>query len=500
MTTPVLVSAANTQLDEHYFLAAYFESTAAWDTKVVSKGATEPWRVQPTMTAQALQDLGSVWVSAAQAPAAELDLISETLAGWSGATGGGGSNTVAFSAASGEWAATLTTISLEHPARVFKELALPKWAVVRVGMRFATPDADTQVQILWVSSDGLREQVVYSKVHEASPTARDVPMLAEFLPAFGRGFLRVQTMRRQPFATAVLLIMDLTVSVQDGNKYTQTPSSYSGLAKGSNFDIFATDAVSRQIFAIDDGAFARVLAGKQGVSGCADDMQDPFQATFTTPAGVYFSGNKLYVADRGCNAVRVIELTGDNKAAGVWTLQPTSSSLSSPSSVVVQGDRKFLYVTDTGNNRVKRVDLQTFAMVTVGPNGGHIFETPVSLALSPDSSRLFVGSAVERKLLVVSTGNVFAAVTEMSVPAVSPDAIAIDSTGGSIMLASGRERGLHRLDLECAQGFPYSLFCMPCAASSSCPADTFQGPCDAAGPNPLHRPCMPCPLASRAEA
>lgn len=139
-----------------------------------------------------------------------------------------------------------------------------------------------------------------------------------------------------------------------------------------------------------------VFAGT-GVQGMADVATDATTASFNAPAGLASwtapDGSRwLFVADRDNNCVRRINILGKGQVGGqvqtvVGTCNPARADygvggsghwakfalLSHPTALMVNGN--FLYISDTGNNRVRRVDLRSspvseWTIFTVAGNGG----------------------------------------------------------------------------------------------------------------------------------
>lgn len=103
------------------------------------------------------------------------------------------------------------------------------------------------------------------------------------------------------------------------------------------------------------------LAGS-GLAG-ADDNVTGTLATFRGPDGITTDGFNLYVADTGNNTIRkivlatgaVTTLAGSALAAGgaVDNSMGTSATFNGPSGITTDG--KSLYVTDSNNNKVRRI-------------------------------------------------------------------------------------------------------------------------------------------------
>src|SRR5262249_54145454 len=111
------------------------------------------------------------------------------------------------------------------------------------------------------------------------------------------------------------------------------------------------------------------LAGKALETGFRDGRVD--EARFSSPAGIWGDGNSLYLADSGNHAIRKIDLAnrtvttiaGDPNTAGTDDGVGTSAHFGSPAGIWGNGSE--LYVTDWDNDNVRRISLSTAEVTTV---------------------------------------------------------------------------------------------------------------------------------------
>ena len=140
---------------------------------------------------------------------------------------------------------------------------------------------------------------------------------------------------------------------------------------------------------------------------CGNDDGSLLAVSFCEPAGVAFGDGALYVADASAQTIRRIDLAG--RAVATIAGKPftrgdvdgagDSARLSSPAGLVFAEGA--LFVADRENGVVRRVDLATHAVTTVG---GARFDRPTSLALTSTPGTLLVGDRASVSLLVVATG------------------------------------------------------------------------------------------------
>ncbi|MEO8152584.1 MAG: InlB B-repeat-containing protein [Rhizobacter sp.] len=159
------------------------------------------------------------------------------------------------------------------------------------------------------------------------------------------------------------------------------------------------------------------LAGT-GISGYANGIGHA--ATFDAPLGAVSDGTNLYVADSFNHAIRkVVIATGEvttlagSGSAGSTNGVGTAASFNRPYSVVTDGTH--LYVADTDNNLVRKIDIATATVSTLAGSGAATlvngtgtaasFNAPVALAL--DGGNLYVSDNYsEIRKIVLATGAV----------------------------------------------------------------------------------------------
>lgn len=157
----------------------------------------------------------------------------------------------------------------------------------------------------------------------------------------------------------------------------------------------------------------RTFAGYPGIYGTADGIGTT--ARLNSPRRGVRIGDKLYIADTGNHAIRVIDLlttevttlAGEKGVAGsIDTSESTAgvARFNSPGDIATDG--AFLYVADTGNHVIRKIELNTGVVETIaGIRGGSglvdsIVDGPPSLFKSPE------GIAWHNGILYVSdTGN-----------------------------------------------------------------------------------------------
>ncbi|ADE10746.1 NHL domain-containing protein [Sideroxydans lithotrophicus] len=173
------------------------------------------------------------------------------------------------------------------------------------------------------------------------------------------------------------------------------------------------------------------LAGTVGTPGSADNATGTL-ASFRYPMGLSRIGTNLYVADSSNSTIRQIDLA--SASAAVTTLAGTppstgyfngltgaSSVFYSPTSIATDG-ASFLYLTDTLNNDVRRIDVSTGATTLVAGGNSTLASSGVGssdgiganarfnqpMGITTDGSNLYVADTNNHTIrkIVIATGNV----------------------------------------------------------------------------------------------
>lgn len=149
-----------------------------------------------------------------------------------------------------------------------------------------------------------------------------------------------------------------------------------GLVIDDDGTLYITDNGNRRIRRLDPDGTITTIAGT-GVAGPAGDGGPALQAQLNNPWGLLLRGTELYIADRGNDRVRMIDLdtgiittvagTGTVGAAGDGG-PATAAQLNKPIAICLDAQDR-LYIADENNERVRRVDLTTGIITTVAGTG-----------------------------------------------------------------------------------------------------------------------------------
>jgi sugar lactone lactonase YvrE len=125
------------------------------------------------------------------------------------------------------------------------------------------------------------------------------------------------------------------------------------------------------------GTVRFVVGGKPGMERFAGDGRSALQAKLNFPSAVAVSSaGDLYIADTMNHRVRKVDSKTETITTIAGTGQPRyggdggpggAAALHEPTALVVHGD--YLYIADQSNNRVRRVELDSGRIVTVAGTG-----------------------------------------------------------------------------------------------------------------------------------
>ena len=156
----------------------------------------------------------------------------------------------------------------------------------------------------------------------------------------------------------------------------------------------------------------------QGPSGSGNTDGSGTNAQFNQARGLAISGTNLYVADSSNNAVRVVNTetkevtTLAGGTSGIDDGTGTNAQFRSPYGLAIFGTK--LYVVDRGNDAIRVVDTETTEVTTLagvkfssgsddGTGTNARFDNPEALALSISGTNLYVADGSNHAIRVVNT-------------------------------------------------------------------------------------------------
>jgi len=155
-----------------------------------------------------------------------------------------------------------------------------------------------------------------------------------------------------------------------------------GVALDSADNLYIADTGNQRIRRVDSATGIITTVVGSGTAGFIGDGGSATAAQLSSPTGVSVDGaDNLYIADSGNHRIRrvdgatgVIITVAGNGALGFSGDGgvSTAARLTNPSGVALDGSGN-LYIADWGNNRIRRVDGATFIITTIAGNGVQAF-------------------------------------------------------------------------------------------------------------------------------
>jgi RHS repeat-associated protein len=254
------------------------------------------------------------------------------------------------------------------------------------------------------------------------------------------GNQRIRMVRNQPDAsgapvwTVSTLAGNGTAGFVDGTGSAARFNNPQGIAVDSSGVVYVADTANNRIRRIGTDGSVTTLAG-DGTAGFQDGAGS--QARFNAPQGIAVDNQgSIYVADTGNASVRAI-----NSAGEVRTLagDGTVGSNDSPAArfdglmgVATDGANVYVYLSDTGNHRIRRLDPSGAVITIAGAERGFADGSASQSRFAEPSGIATDGSG---KLIVVDAINSL-------VRLVDPNLAANSSPQAVVTLAGTGDRGL----------------------------------------------------------
>jgi len=170
--------------------------------------------------------------------------------------------------------------------------------------------------------------------------------------------------------------------------------------------LFVTDTGSstiRMILVAD--ATVKTIGGQPQTEG--KDDGPPQKSSFTRPRGIATDGKFVYVADTGNNTIRKIDLSsmttstiagsgeeGDKNGAG------TAAQFNNPGAMTTDGT--FAYVMDADNHAIRKINVSTNEVATLTLVNGHIGS---GCTVTRDGKQVYFSDTTENSVQAADTSN-----------------------------------------------------------------------------------------------
>ena len=216
-------------------------------------------------------------------------------------------------------------------------------------------------------------------------------------------------------------------SGDNGAAATASLSEPFGVAVDAAGNVYVADTSNHRVRKVDTSGMITTVAGK-GTGTFSGDGGPAIRAALNTPIGVAVdTAGNLYIADAFNNRIRKVSTTGvvttvagngDARFSGDYTAA-TSASLSAPFGIAVDKAGN-LYIADTSNHRVRKVDASG-TIATVAGNGTEGFSGdggaatrarlnfPTGVTLDK-AGNLFITDQSNHRIRKVNTGGVITTV------------------------------------------------------------------------------------------
>ena len=275
-------------------------------------------------------------------------------------------------------------------------------------------------------------------------------------PCFSRAILRI----------AILILLSLafqpTAPAQDPLQNPALPSALtvplllpSAIVFDAAGNLYIAETANHDIRKVDTLGQISTIAGT-GMQGFSGDAGPAISATLDSPQGLALdSANNLYIADTHNHRIRKLNLaagvittiagtgmpgfSGDNALA-------TSAQLSLPIALALDSESN-LYVADTGNHRIRRIDAATGTITTIAGTGTQGFsgdagpattaaiDSPSGLAFDAANNLYLADTHNHRIRRIDATTGIITTIAGTGAPAFSGDTVA--ATAATLALPHG---------------------------------------------------------------
>jgi hypothetical protein len=182
---------------------------------------------------------------------------------------------------------------------------------------------------------------------------------------------------KQKKTIAALVIATVFLLVSCGNKTTDSTTSAGtfdnpGGVATDGTTLYVADTGNNMIRMVDisTGETSTLAGSSTGAAGSSDGTGTG--ARFNGPEGITLTGSNVYIADTGNNTIRkIVVSTGEvtlfagssTGASGSNDGTGTAALFHGPSGITTDGTS--LYVTDAGNNSIRKIVIATKAVTTL---------------------------------------------------------------------------------------------------------------------------------------
>lgn len=184
-------------------------------------------------------------------------------------------------------------------------------------------------------------------------------------------------------------------------------------------NLYISDTGNNRIEKVDPSGNITPIAGNTEIAGSAGDGGLALSAQISAPSAIKVDGaGNIFFADTGNSAIReinAITLKISTVAGTLGTSGSAMNELAGPQGFAFDANGN-LYIADTGNNRIQKVD--TAGAVTTVPG---TFNQPWSIAISSKDASLYIADFGSNRILKVNPLGVVTPVAGTGVASYSGD-------------------------------------------------------------------------------
>ncbi len=287
----------------------------------------------------------------------------------------------------------------------------------------------------------------------------------------------------------IALLVLLSLALQPPARAQNPPSALtiplilpSAIVFDANGNLYIAETANHDIRKVDTLGRITTIAGT-GTQGFSGDAGPAISATLDSPQGLALgntndTANSLYIADTHNHRIRKLNLTTGiiTTVAGTGTpgfsgdnTQATSAQLNLPTAIALDTSNN-LYLADTGNHRIRQIDATTGIITTIagtgtqgfsgdrGPATSAAIDSPTGLALDASNNLYLADTHNHRIRRIDAATGIITTTAGTGAPGFSGDAAAatsanlalphgltIDSTG-NLYLADTANHRIRRID------------------------------------------------------
>jgi sugar lactone lactonase YvrE len=169
-------------------------------------------------------------------------------------------------------------------------------------------------------------------------------------------------------------------------------------------NLYIADTQNHRIRKVDTTGIITTIAGN-GTQGFSGDSSSATSATIDSPTGLAADNTSLYISDTHNHRIRKLNLTTGIITTIAGDGNPNAANLALPRGLTLDASSN-LYISDTANQRIRRIDATTGQITTIAGQGTQTFagdNTPATTA-SLDTPRATATSPTGL-ITLADTGN-----------------------------------------------------------------------------------------------